>query len=287
MGLAEDVKNLPILYFQSTPAYEALQNAMMQLEKAEEIAYAMQTKNESDELTAIKIGTTLSLAVIEKIIAGKNPKNFSKEDWNDIAEKVTDKAIMMDGQAYTAWVFTLYAEYIDVSVKVRKAVIPAKYAAQISDLSQRLRDLTEEFKQGKLKEVDYVDHCLWISFEAMIKLIASFTTGMMAEEFSDFVVSVSDYAIQYARLSMYQKENALLEAYLRQQGALDAELQQKYEQYIEELEEQTKKFSDLIENAYSADFQKRLVNTVNLAKEAGVPDEKILSSIDKIDDFFN
>lgn len=287
MGLAEDVKNLPILYFQSTPAYEALQNAMMQLEKAEEIAYAMQTKNESDELTAIKIGTTLSLAVIEKIITGKNPKNFSKEDWNDIAEKVTDKAIMVDGQAYTAWVFNLYAEYIDASVKVRKAVIPAKYAAQISGLSQKLRDLTEELQQGKLKEVDYVDQCLWISFEAMIKLIASFTTGMMAEEFSDFVVSVSDYAIQYARLSMYQKENALLEAYLRQQGALDAELQQKYEQYVEELEEQTEKFSDLIENAYSADFQKRLVNTVKLAKEAGVPDEKILSSIDKIDDFFN
>lgn len=287
MGLAEDIKILPISYFQQTPIYDALNRAMMQLEKAEEIAYTMQTKSESDDLTAIKIGTTLSLAIIRKMLTGKKLKEFSKEDWNEIAENVADTAILMDGEAYTVWVFTLYAKYIEASVNAREAVIPAKHATEIRGLAQELMDFTDEFQQGKLKEVDYVDHCLWTSFEAMIKLIASFKTGKLSEEFSDFIVYTGDYAVQFARLSMYQKEDAMLEAYLRHQEALDVELQQKYEQYICELEEQTAKFSDLIENAYSGDFKKRLMNTVNLAKEAGVPDEKILSSIDKIDNYFS
>ncbi len=287
MEIVEDIKKLPISYFQQTPIYDALNRAMMQLEKAEEIAYTMQTKSESDDLTAIKIGTTLSLAVIRKMLTGKKLKEFSKEDWSEIAENVADTAILMDGEAYTVWVFTLYAKYIEASVNAREAVIPAKHAAEIKGLAQKLLELTDEFQQGELKEVDYVDHCLWTSFEAMIKLIASFNTGKLSEEFSDFIVYAGDYAVQFARLSMYQKEDALLEAYLRYQEALDVELQQKYEEYIRELEEQTAKFSDLIENAYSGDFKKRLMNTVNLAKEAGVPDEKILSSINKIDNYFS
>lgn len=286
MLLEDEIKELSISYFQRTPVYESLQSVMMQLEKAEEIAYAMATKTEDDGLTSIKIGTTLTLAVIEKIISGKNPRSFSKEDWNDIANKVADTAILMDGQSYTERVFILYANYIDASIVANQEIIPQKHKEEIRTLSEELRNLTEDLRQGVIKEVDYVDRCLWVSFEAMVKLLSSYSTANLSSEFGDLIVYVSDYAVQYARLEMYFKENALLEAYLNQQEVLDNELEEKYNQYLMELEEKTKKFEVLIKDAYAPDFRKRLMNSVNLAREIGAPEGKILDSVAKVDDFF-
>ncbi len=282
----EKIKELSISYLQNSPIYESLKSAMLQLEKAEEIAYAMATKDENDGLTAIKIGTTLSLGVVEKIIAGKNPKSFSKEDWNDIANKVADIAILMDGQLYTEHVFLLYANYIDASVTVNNEIIPERYQAEIRGLAEELRNLTEGLRQSEIKEVDYVDHCLWISFEAVVKLLSSYSTAVFNPEVGNLVVYSADFAVQFARLQMYAKENALLETYLNHQEVLDSELEEKYNQYLAELEEETKKFENLIADAYAPDFRTKLMGSVNLAREIGVPEEKILDSVSKVDDFF-
>ncbi len=286
MSVEERIKGLSVRYFQGTSAFEGLQKTVSQLEQAEEIAYRLQNKDENDVLTIIKIGTVLSLAVVEKIAKGKSPKAFSNDDWKDVAQKVADMAILSDGQSYTEWVFTFYSRYLDASIKINKTIIPGKHLEDLQALSDELKKLTSGFQQGSIKETDYVEECLWICFEAMIKLISSYAFSSLKPEFGDFLVASADFVVQFARLGMYKREDALLSAYLEHQEALDENLQRQYDDYIAELEERSQRFESLIRDAYSTDFRERLMSTASLAKEAGVDEEKILDSISKIDDFF-
>lgn len=286
MSVQEKIKEMSVPYFQRFPIFEKLEQAMMQLEKAEEIAYTMSTKDESDVLTTIKIGTTLTLAIIKKIVEGKDPRNFSKEDWNDIATIVSDVAILSDPQAYTAWVFTLYADYIRTSVKIIGNRISESQAGEIEALSEELRVLTEDLEQARIDEADYVDRCLWIVLEAFVKLILLYATKPFSSRVQNLVISVGDYAVQYARLQMYLEEKALLKAYIEHHETVDEELQHRFDLYIADLEKRSKTFETLIQDAFAPDFRDRLKNSVTLAREMGVPEERILDSVGKVDDFF-
>ena len=134
--------------------------------------------------------------------------------------------------------------------------------------------------------MDYVDHCLWISFEAMVKLLSSYSTAHLGTEFGNLAIYASDCAIQYARLAMYAKEKALLEEYLLKQKEVDIELQKKYDQYLVELEERARKMESIFKDAFAPDFRVRLRGSANLARNMGVSEEKILDSVEKIDDYF-
>ena len=46
------------------------------------------------------------------------------------------------------------------------------------------------------------------------------------------------------------------------------------------------RFNDLIESAFEPGFRERLERSVKLAKEAGVKEEDILDTAEKIDSFF-
>lgn len=281
------LQKMTIEYMQKNPIYQSFQKAVYQLDKAQNIAYALATKDESDSLTSLKVGTALTLAVIEKMCLGKDPKEFSKEDWNEIAESVADVAILADGRTYTERVFVCYANYIDASIKVNSNRFKENHMQEIQALSDELRSYTESFEKDELKEVDYVDHCLWVSFEAMVKLLSAYVVSGLSDEAGNLIVSSTDFAVNYCRLMMYQKENLLLEAYLEHQEELDADLEKQYEAYISEVEAFAKEFEILIDNAFSKDFRSKLMSSANLARKAGVKEEKILNSINKIDDYFN
>jgi len=285
--LVEDIiKEVSIDYIQKTPVYKGIQDALVKLQKAEEVAYAYATSEDSDFLKTLKMGTALSIAISQKFCEGKQVKDYTKEDWIDIAEKVADIAILEDAKTYTERVFLLYAEYIDASVTVNKNVITEKYWHELQLLSGELRQHSEMLEADEISESDYVDQCLWISFEAIIKLYASFTVGKLKPEYQDLVVSTADFAVQYARLNLYTKEHDLIEAYIEHQGQLDIELSKKYEDYIAELQASSEQFEELMENAFAPDFRNQLMASAQLARNIGVPEDQILDSVKKIDSFF-
>lgn len=280
------LQKMTIEYIQKNSIYQCFQRTVHQLDKAQEIAYALATKDESDSLTTLKVGTALTLAVIEKMCLGKDPKEFSKEDWNEIAESVADVAILADGRTYTERVFVCYANYIDASIKVNSNRFKENHMQEIQALSDELRSYTESFEKDEIKEVDYVDRCMWISFEAMVKLLSAYVVSGLSDEAGNLIVSSTDFAVNYCRLMMYQKENLLLETYLEHQEELDADLEKQYEAYISDVETSAKEFETLIDNTFSKDFRCKLRSSTNLARKAGVKEERILTSVQQIDNYF-
>lgn len=279
-------KNIGIDLLEKTPAYEAFQKSIRELENYQSALCALHENIDGSKTQTLRIGTILIRAIVARIVYGKNPKDFYVEDWKSIADEVIEEGILMEGDEYSLLVFNMFAGYIDISVMINEK-IDKESAGSISALSDELRSLGKMFVAGEINEADYVDRCMWVSLEAIVKLLAAYMTYGLSEEYALFIRSASEYAIQFARAKMYARENALLEEYIDNQHQLDEELKLKYEKYMADLQKEAEIFNALIENAFSADFRNMLMSSVELAKEAGVKDNEILDSISKIDEFFS
>jgi hypothetical protein len=282
------IKNLAIDYFEKTPIYFEIKKYLELVGQTQEAMYIVASSKEDGVLSMLKVGTILSLSITGKMFSGgKKPKEFDTDDWSEIAQKVMEYGIIMDGQKYTEFVFELYARYIEISVNLNKAALSDTAQQEIKGLAEDLRKHARAFERGELTEPDYVDGCLWISFEAMIKLLASYGSKYIPEKYRVIIPATADFAVQYARLKLYSKELEIIEGYLQNQSVLDGDLQNKYNLYIEELDAEANRFSNIIDNAFSPEFEELLCSSVRLGINAGVSEDKLLSSIDEVDAFFD
>lgn len=286
MQISDVVNDMAIDYLSEMPIYDRVKNDLESIYKYQEAIYVLANDAEHTDTNTLRVGTILAFSIIGKIIQGKDPHDFSPEDWRDIADNVADYGVFMDGQKYTEFVFNLFAAYIVFSVDINKESITEISAAEIKGLSTEIKTLTSRLDNGEINEPDYVDRCLWVSFEAMIKLLAAYKTRALCPEYAGLIQAVADFSVQYGRYKMYERELDLLDGYLEGQKVLDKELEEKYNSYLVILQAESDEFNNLIEHAFSDNFEEMLKNSVSLAQKAGVDKEKILDSAQKIDSFF-
>ena len=284
-----DIKTITLDYLLTTPLGEDLVKLKSLYDKVQKNIYAMAENDDPDKLKQLKIGTILTFAVIGKVIDGKEPKNFSKEDSKDIAEAVSEYAIKMDGRDYSAFVFSLYSRYIDGSANYLEGLnADEKHLEEIRALALDLQDKTEKLQNDEISETAYIEDCMWISLEAMIKLLSAWLGTIMKglPEYYELLHAATMFAFEYGRLKLWSKEQALLEEYIEKQYILDEELQAKLDAFNAELAEEADIFNSLVNRAFDPDFKEALMGSVELARAAGVEEDEILSSVEEIDDFF-
>lgn len=284
--LDEVIKGLSAEFLINTPIGSKVEKAMHILEDVQNHLYALSDKNGEEPLTAMKCGTVFALAVLKKAVNGKQPKEFDRTDWAEVAGAVSDYAVCYDNQKYSEFVFLLYSKYIDFSASIVESRASEDTVAAIRGLATALREEAETLHKGGISEVTYIDRCLWISLEAMIKLLASLMSvvaGASAEQLAQAVASI---AFEYGRYLLFRKEQNLLLEYLAQQHTLDNELQDKYDAFIKELLADAESFMNLVDHAFAPDFEALLMNSAKLAKCAGVSELEVLDSVEKVDAFF-
>jgi len=285
-SLSEHATDIAIKTLKDNPAIISLKDDVDTVYKYQKALYVYASNPDEAGLNTLRAGSSLAFAIIGKMISGKDPKDFTKDDWKDILEITADHGVLIDPQKYTEDVFELFAVYIDVSVDINEKYVNGDSAKEIKGIAEEIRALTKRLEDGEIREADYVDRCLWSSFEAMIKLLAAYSTKGVGEEYAEFLRAVADFSVQYGRLALYQRELELLNGYLEGQARLDEELNAQYKAYKKALQDKTDVFNDLIANAFNESFEQRLKNSVSLARKSGVSEEKILDSQEKIDSFF-
>lgn len=285
-SLSEHATDIAIKTLKDNPAIISLKDDVDTVYKYQKALYVYASNPDEAGLNTLRAGSSLAFAIIGKMISGKDPKDFTKDDWKDILEITADHGVLMDPQKYTEDVFELFAVYIDVSVDINEKYVNGNNAREIKGIAKEIRALTKRLEDGEIREADYVDRCLWSSFEAVIKLLAAYATKGVGSEYAEFLRAVADFSVQYGRLALYQRELELLNGYLEGQARLDEELNAQYKAYKKALQNQTDVFNDLIANAFNESFEQRLKNSVSLARKSGVSEEKILDSQEKIDLFF-
>lgn len=112
------------------------------------------------------------VVMIDTLAAGKQPRDLTEDDWKDIADKVYRYAVVEDGQRYSEFVFGLYANYIDISADTLHGMISDSNYNSIKALADTIRNNAESLKQEEITETEYVEACLWLSLEAMVKLLS-------------------------------------------------------------------------------------------------------------------
>ncbi len=281
------VKELSVEYLKNNEIGQNVLKAMDGVQRAQEavIAYANDDSPESQKM--MRAGTVLAFAIVSKVASGKGIKEFSSQDWEEIASKATEYGIMLDSQRYSEWVFSVYAKYVDISVKVLEVRgISKDKRDAISKIAENVRKLGKQLESGQLDEVSYTEQCLWLLLEAMVKLLSSYSAIVVGEELADLNQSTAMLAFEYARYALYRREQEILTQYLEHQDKVDEELEAKLSQFRQELQERCNIFSNLIDEAFSPDMSKRLRSSVEVARYLGVEESEILDSVEKVDDYF-
>ena len=283
----DELKEFAINELLDSPVGEWIAKAMDTVTSVQRVLFTIYESDDSNRLTLLKIGTVFQIFLIDMLASGKGPKDFEKEDWQNIANKVAKYAILEDGQSYSEFVFTLYSDYIELSAKaLSKWNVSNEKTESVQAIADEIRCRTEQLRNEKIPEVDYVDQCLWLSLEAMIKCLSLLLTSPLIPEYAQLAQSITQLAFEYGRYRLYAKEQAILQRYLDNQQILDEQLQAEYNIYLEEVRQNAEKFQSLIDAAFSPDLRESLMESVALARAAGVKEEELLKSVEEIDDFF-
>lgn len=283
---SETIQEIIIDQLLSSPAGEKLREAMDVISSVQRHFVALTSDEDSKQLKLLRIGTVFQIFLIDTLASGKKAGELTAEDWKAIASKVSQYAILQDGEGYSEFVFTLYASYIEISADALSPIGKKESLASIKNLSSAIRQKTERLRNGEISEAAYVEDCLWLSLEGMIKLLSASLTQLVGPEFSQLAEAVSQLAFEYGRYVLYAREQALLEEYIRNQYVLDEELQREYEAFLAELRENAESFRALIDAAFTPQLHEALLQSAALARAAGVPEEELLTTVDEVDDYF-
>ncbi len=282
------VKEISIEYLKEKEAGRNILKAMEGVQKAQETVIAYMNDDSLKEQKMMRVGTVLAFAIVSKVATGKSVKDFSSQDWEEIASKAADYGIILGGQGYSEWVFTVYANYVDISVKVLEFHgISQEKRDAISLISEKVRNLGEELEAGHILEVEYTEQCLWLLLEAMVKLLASYSAIVFGEELAELNQSTAMLAFEYARYTLYRQEQEMLTQYLEHQNEVDEELEEKLSAFREKLQERCNEFEAFVRDAFDPDISKRMKSSVEIARIAGVAESEILNTVEDVDDFFN
>jgi len=280
------LQEIAINELRNSPVGEKITQAMETIAAVQRNLCALAESEDSAQLNLLKIGTVFQVFLIDTLASGADPTKMKPEEWGSIANKVSQYAVLEEGQSYSEFVFILYADYIDLSAKGLSKFISKEAFASIKSISSDIRGKTALLRKEAISESAYVDECLWLSLEAMVKLLSSSLTMLIGTEYSQLAQAVSQLGFEYGRYVLYAKEQAILTAYIENQYILDEQLQQKYDAFQADLSQQAEKFNQLIEHAFSPNIRESLMQSAELARAAGVRDEEILTSIEDIDAFF-
>ena len=284
--LKEIAQEIAIDELRNSPAGIKISQAMETVAAVQRNLCALAESEDSTQLNLLKIGTVFQIFLVDKLASGADPKKMKPEEWGSIARKVSQYAVLEEGQSYSDFVFSLYADYIDLSAKGLSKFISEETLASIMSISSDIRSRTELLREEAISESAYVDDGLWLSLEAMVKLLSSSLTMLIGAEYSQLAQAVSQLAFEYGRYVLYAKEQAILTAYIKNQYVLDEQLRQQYDAFRAELAEQAERFNQLIEQAFSSNIRESLMQSAELARAAGVREEDILTSVEDIDAFF-
>ena len=283
--LNEYLKELGIDRLLTSSVGQKLQEAVKVISEIQQGLYNLEDTNDS-KFDLLKIGTVFQVFFIDILASGRKPGDLSEDDWKDLTQKVYKYAVLEDRQSYSEFVFTLYANYIDISVEVLSGRISESHFVSIKAISDTIWHNTELLRNEELSETQYIEACLWLSLEAMMKLMSSSLTIYTGNGYAELVQAVTQLAFEYGRYVLWRKEQIVLDRYVQNQYILDEQLKNDYQEYLEQVEEQAGRFQKLITDAFSIDLHNALIQSVALARETGVDENDILESVEEINAFF-
>ena len=226
---------------------------------------------------ATAAGTAFVLAVSTRRREGKRLKEFSGQDWFEIAGETGvgfGKGGVRGLSIYGLTNFTA------TSAAVASSIVTASFS--IAEQANKLR-------RNEIDELEFIENSEMIALEAAVRALSSFVgQAAIPIPILGAVIGNTVGTVMYKAVasSLTKREAALIERYLDEQRVLDEHLAAEYQVMVEKLIQSMSDYLGLLELAFSPDVQVALVGSVELAAALGVASDEILDSEEKIDAYF-
>ena len=226
---------------------------------------------------AIEGATTFVTAVVKKRRSGKKLKDFSPEDWIEIAGESGKGTLKGGVRGASIYMLTNFTE---TSPAVASSIVTAAFG---------VAEQAHLFRIGKITEVQFIENAEIICLDTAVSALSSFAGQVLIPiPVIGTVIgnAVGTMIYKIGKDSLSAKEQAIIEQYLKDVTDLDEKLKQEYQQFIDDLNSCFADYMDLLEMAFDPDVEKALDGSAELAKRMGVPQEEILDNYDKITSYF-
>jgi len=226
---------------------------------------------------AVEGGTTFVLAVVAKRRKGTALKDFTRQDWIDIA---VDAGLgVAKGGVRGLSIYAL------TNVTVTSAAV----ASSIVTASFGIAEQANEFRRGELSEREFIENAEIVCLEAAVSALSSFVgQAVIPVPVLGAVIgnTVGTIMVKAVSSSLSEREAALIERYAAEQRALDEQLAAEYEGLVEQLGASMTTYLEVLERAFSPDVEVALLGSVELARAVGVAPEEVLDSEEKVVAYF-
>ncbi|MEV8194125.1 hypothetical protein NXT08_01535 [Rhodococcus pyridinivorans] len=226
---------------------------------------------------AIESGTALVLAVVAKRRKGKQLKEFTVEDWTDIAGEAHLGAAKGGIRGASIYMLT------------NVTATPAAVASSIVTAAFGVAEQANKLRRGEIDELEFIENAELVCLETAVSALSSFVgQALIPVPVLGAVIGNTVGIIMYKAVSssLSKREASLIVQYLDEQRALDEQLAARYQELIDKLEASMSDYLGVLERAFSPDVEVALLGSVELALELGVASDEVLDSDEKVLAYF-
>ena len=226
---------------------------------------------------AVEGGAALVMAIVQKVRGGTNLRDFTSDDWTDVAGTAGHGFVKGGVRGVTIYSLT---NFTATSAAVASSVVTSAFG--IAQQASKLR-------RGEMTEREFIENAELVCLDAAVSALSS----LVGQAFIPVPVlgavignTVGSVMYQATRASLSRKETELIEHYLSAQRDLDDELGAEYDHLIEMLNVSMSDYLEVLERAFSPDVVVAALGSVELAMKMGVDEAEVLDTEEKALNFF-
>ncbi|WP_218220349.1 hypothetical protein [Nesterenkonia sp. Act20] len=222
-------------------------------------------------------GVALILALAAKRREGKKFKDFSEQDWINVAGVTGLGAVQGSVRGVSLYALSNFT------------ATPAAVASSIVTAGFGIAEQAHQLRMGEINELEFIQNAEMISLKASVSALSSVVGQVVVPvPVLGAVIGNTVGTVMYRAVaaSLSEREAALVERYAQEQHELDAQLASEHQELLDALESTLMDYIDLLERAFSPDVEIALLGSVELAVELGVDSEEVLDSEEKVSAYF-
>ena len=225
----------------------------------------------------IEGGTAFVLAVVQKRREGKKLKDFTGDDWIDIAGGTGLGVVKGGVRGFSIYSLT---NFTATSAAVASSIVTAAFG--IAEQANKLR-------RGEINELEFIENAELVALEAAVSGLSSFVgQALIPVPVLGAVIGNTVGMVMYSAVSssLSKREAELIARYLEEQRVLDEHLAADYQELINRLDASMADYFRVLERAFSPDVEVALLGSVELALALGVAADEVLDSEQKTFTYF-
>lgn len=222
-------------------------------------------------------GTAFAMAVTGKIREGKQLREFTPDDWPEVAKESGSGA--MKGGIRGASIYAL----------TNFTATPGAVASSICTASFGVAEQAYKFRNQEIDEIELIKSSEIVCLDAAVSALSSaIGQAVIPIPVLGAVIgnTVGTVIYQAAKDNLSEYEQKVLAEYAEQQKQLDAELKDEYELLLNQIQIEMAEYINLLKFAFHPDPLHAFDRSIKLAEALGIPQSEILDTPKKLDAYF-